>query len=262
MPALPNDFKQTLTIAKFEAGFDSWRSVLGNISLVALASAVVMVMIAFSPVIVETPESFAASFLFLVFILAPLAAVIFAANNVTSEFEGKTGRVIFTNPVKRSVLAAGKFMASLFYVGWAILIFYLGCAVATFHVFGTVPAGIVGSFVLAILYGSAVLALTFLFCFLFRNGMLAGVTLFSILFLGMPLIQILLNDVGYTPWYLLTHAAASINAFGGLSAPSLQAFFGRASSPPDPLLSGVVMAVYSVVLFGLSVFVFKRKDIL
>ncbi|MEM2874842.1 MAG: ABC transporter permease subunit [Candidatus Hadarchaeales archaeon] len=262
MPALPSDFEQMLIVAKFEAGFENWKSVLGNISLVAVASVIVMMMLVLAPIRPETAETFAASFLFPVFLLIPLAAIIFGANNVTSEFESKTGYLLFSNPVRRSVLMAGKFMASLLYVCCAVLIFYLGCSVATFYVYGTVPAGLLLSLVPALLYGCAVLALMFLFGFIFRSGVVAGALLFAVLFLCMPLLQIFLIDMGHSPWFILTYAAGAVNAFGGASMPGPATLFGRAMGNVDLIISTLVIAVYFVFLFGLNILVMRRRDIM
>jgi ABC-type transport system involved in multi-copper enzyme maturation permease subunit len=261
MPSPPGDFKQVLIVAKFEGGFESWKSVLGNILILAVASAVIMTLLVFAPVRPDTPETFAASFLFPVFFLVPLAAAIFGAGSVTSEFETKTAHLTFSNPVKRTVLAAGKFLASLFYVCCAILIFYLGCSVATYYVFGSVPAGLAVSIVPSILYGCAVLALVFLFGFIFRNGVVAGALMFAVIFLCMPLLQLFLSDMGHAPWYLLTYAAGAINAFGGPSMPKPVTIFGGSQGAPDLAISTAVLAVYFAAVFVLSLFVLRRRDI-
>ncbi|MEM2878533.1 MAG: hypothetical protein QXG10_03175 [Candidatus Hadarchaeales archaeon] len=262
MPAPPSDFKQMLIVARFEAGFENWKSVVGNISLIAMASLVVMTLLLLAPVRSETAEIFAASFLFPVFLLVPLASVIFVANNLTSEFESKTACLLFSNPVKRSVLMAGKFLASLLYVSCAILVFYLGCSVATYHLFGTVPAGLLLSLIPAFLYGCTVLILMFLFGLLFRNSVVAGAVLFAILFLCLPLLQVFLESSGISTWYLLTHAAGAINAFGGASMPGPVAIFGRTLSAPDPIISTLVISIYFIAFFGLSVLAVRRRDLL
>lgn len=264
MPVPPNDLKQVGTVAKFESEFENWKSMLGNISLIALASVIVTIMLILAPAKPPTAEIFSGSFLFPVFLFIPLAAIFFAGNNVTSEFETKTGYIIFSNPIKRSVLVTGKFIASLLYVFWAIIIFYVGCIISTIYLYGTISPSIISSFAFALLYGCAVLGFVFLFGLIFGSGMIAATLSFLVLFLAMPLVESFLANMGYEPWYLLTYAAGSINAFGGASMPGTTTIFGMASYPgvPSPILSALVMVIYFVVLFGLGIFVFKRKDIL
>ncbi len=264
MPASPSDLKQIGTIVKFESEFENWKSIVGNIFLIGLASVIVTIILVLSPSRPPTAEIFSGTFLFPVFLFIPLAAIFFAGNNVTSEFESKTGYIIFSNPVKRSVLIAGKFLASLLYVFWSIVIFYIGCVISTLYLYGTVPQSIFGSFALAFLYGCAVLGFVFLFGSVSGNGMVAGTLSFLILFLVMPLLQSFLVDMGHEPWYLLTHAAGSINAFGGTSMPGTTTIFGMKSylELPNPILSAIVILIYFVILFGLSIFAFKRKDML
>ncbi|RLG57709.1 MAG: hypothetical protein DRN83_01170 [Hadesarchaea archaeon] len=264
MPVPPSDLKQVGTIAKFESEFENWKSMAGNISLIGLASVIVTIMLILAPSRPPTAEIFSGTFLFPVFLFIPLAAIFFAGNNVTSEFESKTGYIIFSNPVKRSVLVTGKFLASLLYVFWAIIIFYIGCIVSTFYLYGVVPQSILSSFGFALLYGCAVLGFVFLFGSMFGNGMIAGTLSFLILFLVMPLLQSFLVEMGHEPWYLLTYAAGSINAFGGTSMPGTTTIFGMKPylGLPNPILSAIVILIYFVVLFGLSIFAFKRKDML
>ena len=44
--------------------------------------------------------------------LATIGAVFFAGDTIAGEFESKTGYILFTNPVRRITLVAGKYLAS------------------------------------------------------------------------------------------------------------------------------------------------------
>lgn len=264
MPTAPSDLKQIVTIAKFESEFNSWKSLVGNISLIGFAAVLVTLMLILVPSRPPTAEVFAGHFLFPVFLFIPLAAIFFAGNTVTSEFENKTGYIIFSNPVKRSVLITGKFIASFTYIFWATIIFYLGCIISTFYLYGTIPAGIASSFVFALLYGCAVLGFIFLFSSASGAGILAATFSFLVIFLAMPLLEAFLVNMGHEPWYLLTYASGSINGLGGPSMPGTTTIFGVGSYPevPNPIVSALVMVIYFLFLLGLSIHVFKRKDML
>lgn len=259
-----SDVKQIFTIARFESEFENWKSLVGNLSLIGVAAAFVSVILILSPSRPPTAEVFAGHFLFPVLLFIPLAAILFAGSNVSSEFENKTGYIIFSNPVKRSVMVTGKYIASLTYVFWAIIIFYVGCIISTFYLYGAIPAGIASSFVFALLYGCAVLGFIFLFSLITGAGMVAAIFSFLVIFLTMPLLESFLIGMGHEPWFLLTYASGSINALGGLSMPGTTTIFGMASysGVPNPIVSALVMVIYFLFTLGLSIRVFDRKDML
>lgn len=263
MPTPPSDIKQIAAIAKFESEFDNWQRLLGIISLIGLASALIAVVLISSPGKPTTAEGFAGYFLYPVYLFIAFAAILFAGGAITSEFENKTGYILFSNPVKRATLVIGKFLASFIYVFWVTTTFYLGCIISMLYLYGTVPVGIIGSFALALLYGCAVLGFVFLFGLIFRTSILAGSFSFLVIILSMPVMEAFLISVGREPWYLLTHASGSINAFGGPLISGTAAIFGTTSpQPPNPIVSTLVMAIYFIGLLGLSIYVSRRKDMI
>lgn len=263
MPTPPSDIRQIATIAKFESEFGNWRRLVGIISLIALASVLIAVVLISSPGKPPTAEVFAGYFLYPVYLFITLAAILFAGGAITSEFENKTGYILFSNPIKRSTLVFGKFVASFIYVFWVTTIFYLSCIISMLYLYGTIPAGMAGSFALALLYGCAVLGFVFLFGLIFRTSILAASFSFLVLILAMPVIEAFLISVRYEPWYLLTYASGSMNAFGGPLMSGTAAIFGMTyPKAPNPIVSALVMVIYFTGLLGLSMYVSRRRDMI
>ncbi len=57
-------------------------------------------------------------------LLAIIGATLFAGDAIVSEFQGRTGYLLFPNPVKRSVLLAGKFIASVGAMFIVLFVYY------------------------------------------------------------------------------------------------------------------------------------------
>ena len=114
--------------------------------------------------------------------LASLGAVFFAGDAIAGEYESKTGFLLFTNPIKREILWAGKYIAGLVAVSILMLFTYLIVAGSLLVIHQEVPVAIFKSFGMALYYGAAVLSTTFLFSALSRglNGRYYHVSAFPL----------------------------------------------------------------------------------
>jgi ABC-2 type transport system permease protein len=197
--------------------------------ITALAEALVLIL---TPVLAHGyPESVTAMAMLLTSMtsLASLGAVFFAGDAIAGEYEGKTGFLLFTNPIKREVLWAGKYIAGLIAVSILMLFTYLIVAGSLLAIYQEVPVAIFKSFGMALFYGAAVLSTTFLFSALSKGSM--GATIMSLLFLWV-ICGILESVLGFTHnpyWFILsvggdatTMAYGSMeqlmNSFGGLGS--------------------------------------------
>jgi len=143
--------------------------------------------------------------------LAAIGAVFFAGDAIAGEFEGKTGFLLFVNPIKRDVLWVGKYLAGLLAVALLILFNYIVIAVALAIIYHTVPIGIFGSAGLCLLYASAVLSLTFLFSSLSKGAM--GATVMTLLFIWVVsnIVESILALTNNPYWFMISSGSDSIN---------------------------------------------------
>lgn len=179
------------------------------------------------------------------------------------EFERKTGYMLFTNPIKRVTVVAGKFMACFVSVLLSISVFYLIGTIFMHSTYGWAPPTILGSFGLAILYGCAVLSLTFLFSSIL-DVVLATMLSFFTLLLMMPMLQtLLIFKAGVEPWFFLSYTSGTIGAY--IDPPAQRIVSTPAPGQynyayPDFTLSVIVMLAYVFVSIILCIIATKRRE--
>ncbi|MFA5309575.1 MAG: ABC transporter permease [Dehalococcoidales bacterium] len=143
--------------------------------------------------------------------LAAIGAVFFAGDAIAGEFEGKTGFLLFTNPIKREVLWIGKYLAGLIAVTLLIIFTYIIIAVSLGVIYHEVPVQILGSFGLCLIYAASVLSLTFFFSAVSKGSM--GATIMTLLFIWVlsGIVQSILGFTNNPYWFLISAGGDSIN---------------------------------------------------
>jgi ABC-2 type transport system permease protein len=141
---------------------------------------------------------------------AVIAGVFFSGDAISSEFENKTGYLMFVNPIKRTTLLIGKYLSSCIACVLLVSIPYLLVSVSVIVVFGKFPPEILLSFLFAVLYTCSVSALTFVFSSSFKGSMGASVLPFLLFYFVFPVISsvIMLGDI--EPFIFLNYGAQVI----------------------------------------------------
>ena len=240
------------------------------LGITALAEALVLIL---TPVLMHHyPESVTAMAMLLTSMtsLASLGAVFFAGDAIAGEYEGKTGFLLFTNPVKREVLWAGKYIAGLLAVSILMVFTYIIVAGSLLAIYHEVPVAIFKSFGMALYYGAAVLSTTFLFSAVSKGSM--GATIMSLLFLWV-ICGILESVLGYTHnpyWYILSVGGDattmaygsmqsmidSFNGFGGMGGSGVMNF-----SVPTLGMVAWGQTIYFIGGFLGSIYVARRRQL-
>jgi ABC-2 type transport system permease protein len=142
--------------------------------------------------------------------LGALGAVFFAGDAIAGEYESKTGFILFTNPLKKTTLWTGKYLAGLLAVGLLIIFTYLVMAVALAIIYHEVPIQIFGSLGLCLLYAAAVLSLTFLFSAISKGSM--GATVMTLLFIWVlsSIVEVVLAMTDNPTWFMISATQNSV----------------------------------------------------
>jgi ABC-2 type transport system permease protein len=193
-----------------------------------------------------------------------VSGAFFAGDAIASEFEQKTGYMLFPNPVKRASLVIGKFIAAFLPVLLAVGFYYAIGVISMWAAYGTIPAATATSFAYAVLFSCCVLGLTFLFSAVLKGSMGATLLAFFTLFLILPIIGFVLTFTGNEPWYLPTYASGIITYIFDppvkrveiVPTDSLKLYIFY----PDFLISVVVMAAYFIATLFLSIMITNRKE--
>jgi ABC-2 type transport system permease protein len=193
-----------------------------------------------------------------------IVGTFFAGDAIVSEFEQKTGYIIFTNPVKRFSLVAGKFAAAFISSLLPTGLYYLIGTGGLLGIYGFVPAETAASFAYAVLYLCVVLGFTFLFSAVLKGSMGATLLSFFTFLLILSIVSQVIALTGNEPWFLPNYAAGMVTQVINPQTDMVQTFPGSplkiyAFYPKFPV-SLIVLVVYFLATFVLSAVITRRKQ--
>jgi len=206
----PNSVRQIATVAKYELlKYLRGRRLLAIVLLTIIISAIFLIVPpAIGSQYPKDPTLFTVNVLSFLGILSILSATFFGADAIVSEYESKTGYFLFPNPIRKTAIFVGKFIASALVSVGAIALYYVG-SVAKFKPW---------------------------FSITFANG----------------ISQYVFNNP-YPTDKIFTTAAPGASGVG-VQTYSLAQYY------PEVRLSLIVMAVYFIVAFVLSILLAQRRE--
>ncbi len=195
-----------------------------------------------------------------------LSGIFFGGDSVSGEFQNKTGYFLVVNPLRRSSIYIGKWLAA-FIASVIILGIFTAITLGNgFYYFGlNVPSQLWESMTFGILYLIAVLGFTFFFSSLFKSSSMS-ILVTAILFLfAFTLIEDLVRGlVHIEPWFVITYGSEIITNVLTVPYPSTTTVgFGRdamtvyAVTIPEGI---AILLAYFVVTALLGLLIFERKE--
>jgi len=268
---LPSDLQQVLTVAKYDV-LKHLRSkrLLGLLVLEGLLLGLTFAMpILLGADTTDDPSDYMSTFVGWAEILIVLGATMFAGDAIVSEFQSRTGYLLFPNPVKRSTIFVGKYLSTLGIIVLMLVVYYGIAALLTFAMTGGGTVLAVYSMLFAFAYGAAAAALGFLISSIFKGSTGSLILTFFTLLMILPLIAQLLPIGDIKPWFMLTFCGGVISTILIEPYPTdvmdsipigNGEFLNYWSYYPEVGLSLVVLAVYIAVCLGLGMYLFKRRE--
>ena len=269
---LPSDIKQLTLVARHELFrfTRGWRlpAVLGIVLLISgLIIAIPQIMNYRVP---DDPKEYFRTFAGFAGILALICATFFGADAIVSEYQNRTGYVIFPAPVRRETLFSGKFIASFIACMIALGMYYLIGSIATLYFTGKGSISILQSFLLASLYMWALLSVAFLISSLMKGTTASNVLVFVLFLMIFPIAESMLSLAGVEPSAIPTYSGNTITDI--LSDPypvtSKQVIpIGRNNTTMTvwdfhpTLAQGIgVLLAYGITSTALAVYIFKKRE--
>ena len=203
-----------------------------------------------------------------IFIL--LTVVFFGGDAISGEFQNKTGYYLVPNPVRRSTIYIGKYLAA-FIASTLILVLFLAFTIANGLYYGMgVPSQFVESFLFAWLYLLTALGVTFFFSSLVKStsiSILITILLFLFVFSVVDVLAETLLKI--EPWFSITYAEGIIANI--LNVPYPVHYIPPPTSGPGARIGlptynvGVtegliIMLVYLVVSSVVGLYLFEKKE--
>jgi len=199
-----------------------------------------------------------------------LSGIFFGGDAISGEFQNKTGYFLVANPLRRSSIYVGKWLAAL---TASLVIFATYAAIAigngTYYFGLVIPYQLGLSVLFSILYLVAILGFTFFFSSLFKSSSMS-ILVTTILFLFVfNIVQTLVTNFAQVePWFLITYGAQIIGnvltdpypshvtttrGFG----PNAPEFTSYAVTIPIGI---AIMAAYFAFTAVLGLLLFERKE--
>ena len=199
--------------------------------------------------------------------LVILSTAFFGGDAISSEFQNKTGFFLVPNPIRRSAIYTGKWLAALA-ASTIIMAIYAAMILANgLYYFGTsVPTGFLESTLLAWVYLIAALSLAFAFSSLFKSSAISILMSVILLLFVFDVVDLVASTVaGIEPWFSITYGAGIVSSVLDATYPPHVTTLGAGrfslttytATIPEGL---AILLVYFVVMAVLGLWLFERKE--
>ncbi|MGQ9588105.1 MAG: ABC transporter permease [Thermoplasmata archaeon] len=199
-------------------------------------------------------------------ILIIICATFFGADALVSEFQNRTGYLIFPNPMKRGTLFFGKYAASMTAGIIVVAVFYAGVALLSLYSAHGVDDDYGLSFAYALEYLMAAMAVGYVVSVLMKGTTGATVLTFFLLIMILPIVDSVSMFTGVKMEASLTFASNVLiyilyDPYPVDTTTDFGAGMSFSQFYPDPLWAAVTMLGYAVAAIAISLVVFKRKQL-
>jgi len=202
-----------------------------------------------------------------------LSGIFFGGDAISSEFQNRTGYFVLPNPVRRSSIYVGKYVAALIAASIVLLIFTLITVANGLYYFGfNVPGAFWESAFFDWIYLLAVLGFTFFISSAFKSGAYSILVSAVFLLFGFSLIEDLVANLANTePWFVLSYGGEIVgNVLQATYPQAVTKICEPASCGPHSFTLTVynvgvaegliILGAYFVVTAILGLFFFERKE--
>jgi ABC-type transport system involved in multi-copper enzyme maturation permease subunit len=266
----PSNFDQIKTVAKYEF----LKYVRGKNTPVMLAMGVAIpLLLVFLPEFFDAPdpedrEFYISALLGPIFFIQVIAVAFFGSGAIVSEFRDKTGFALFPNPINRTSIWFGKFIAAEIASFLVIAVYYVVISSATLYKFNELPNEIIFSLLFSFLITSSLLCITFLASSTFRSPTSALVIIILLFIIILPMVdQFLIALAEIKPWFTPSFSSGVITNILKVPYPiDLEESrlplgpFDSARFVPYVAESILVLFLYLVVCATSSIAIFRRME--
>lgn len=203
-----------------------------------------------------------------------LSGIFFGGDAISGEFQNRTGYFTLPNPIRRSSVYIGKWIAAFIAASIVLFIFTAITIANESYYFGlNIPWQFAESILFAWLYLMAVLGFTFFFSSLFKSTSYS-ILVTAILFLfAFTLIETLISALAQIePWFILTYGSeiignvlmasypqhvTTIQGVLGRGGPAARTFTTWNVTIPEGL---IIIGAYFIITAVLGLVLFERKE--
>ncbi len=268
--ALPSDMEQVKVVAKYDIlKYLRSRRLLGILVIEVLVLLLITALLATSNR-THTADEVVGQYTTFVSILIVLGATLFGGDAIVSEFQGRTGYLLFPNPVKKVSILAGKFLSSLAAMGLMLIIYYAVAIIAGQDIGHGLSTAAFASLGLAIPYGIAAFAVAHPIRPVMKGSTGALILTFAMFLFVFNIVTSLIGALGgVKPWFMIDFAGSTLsyitsNPYPVDNVQTIDIGGGQTFTSymfyPDVGVSIAVMVAYTVVALLLAYVFFKRRE--
>lgn len=269
----PSDLSQIGIVTKYD--FMKYLRSRRLVGMLAIVTLVLLLITALPPLLgnaythdanefINTYASFAS-------ILIIIGATLFAGDALVSEFQNRTGYLLFPKPVKRWVLLAGKFLASMGAIFLVLFLYYGVALLLGLVITGSLSVLGIESLLLAMLYAIAALSVGFFISSIMKGITGAQILTFALFLFIFTIITGVFTLGNAEPWFVVTYSSGTIGyitqnpypiggaATGGVPGGLAPGGLGN-SYIPDIGVAIAVMAAYALASLVLAFYFFNRRE--
>jgi ABC-type transport system involved in multi-copper enzyme maturation permease subunit len=209
---LPSDLEHVGVIAKYDIlKYLRSRRLLGVLLVEAAVLAAITALVATSDQ-TFTADEVVGQYVGFANILIVLGATLFGGDAIVSEYQSRTGYLLFPNPVKKWSILAGKFASSTAAMALLLLIYYAVAILAGVVLGDGVSTKAFYSLGLALIYGLSALAVAFLISSVMKGVTGSMILTFALFFFIFSIITSLIGQLGgIKPWFMLDFAGSAMS---------------------------------------------------
>jgi len=197
-----------------------------------------------------------------------LSGIFFGGDAISGEFQNRTGYFLVPNPIRRSAIYIGKWLAALAASSIILGLFALiMIANGLYYYPGSLPWGFVQSLGFAWVYLIAALSLTFAFSSLFKSSAISILMSVILLLFVFNFVDLIVSAVaGVEPWFSITYGAGIVSSVlqgtyplhvSTISAGPRFSLTTYNATIPEGL---AILAAYFLIFGILGVWLFEKKE--
>lgn len=199
----PSNFVQIKIVAKYE--FLKYVKGKKIHAMLAMAVAIPLLLILL-PEFFDSPDpEYGELYLFAllgpIFFIQVITVAFFGSGMIVSEFHDKTGFALFPNPINKTSIWFGKFIAAEIASFIIIAVYYLLISTATLYKYDELPNEVVGSLLFSFLVTTTLMCITFLASSTFHSPTSALVIIILLFIIVFPMIDQLVPLAEIKPWF-------------------------------------------------------------
>lgn len=263
----PSDVQQVSIVTRYE--LEKHMQSRAFIGIMALVSLVLVLLTVIRPLLgldfASDAADFVSDYVSWVEILVLIGAVAFASGALSSEFEKRTGLLMFPQPIKRETYLIGKYLSALIVIAAALGVYYIAVTVLSLIITGGVPATILLSFGFAMIYTMAACGVAFLFSSILKTNTASIVAMVLVFMMVFTIISSLLSMSGIDPFFMPSNAAGAISysledPYPVTSTTQMGPNMTMTTYVPSEIGATLVLLGWTVASLVVAVVAFKRRQ--